>query len=75
MGNGNTLVLTNGSNIAGLTYGDYSFKPSNQSSITVGTSVTEKGWTPTFKAIGITTDPAKSGITLEKEPWLVFIAY
>ena len=25
--------------------------------------------------VGIATDPEKSGITLEKEPWIVFIAY
>lgn len=61
IGNGTSVTFTNGTSEAGLTYADYSMKPSNQTGANVGSTVTEKAWT-TLKAIGVTTDAEKSGL-------------
>ena len=79
MGNGITLGLTDGTNNFALrTQGSdlYSFdRATTGYGQNVGTVVTGGTAGTANKLIGITTDPEKSGITLEKEPWIVFIAY
>ena len=81
MGNGLNLGLTDGTTAIGI-----GFKTTDQA-IKGSTSFYGKtigAYAPlggvasaafSGYSYGITTDPEKSGITLEKEPWLVFIAY
>ena len=77
MGNGMTLGLTNGTVNGGLGGDDRSGTFAGYQGLygkPVGTAGVG-GDTAVTKGAGITTDPEKSGITLEKEPWIVFIAY
>lgn len=78
MGNGMALGLSDGTINGGLgrstaTVGHLdTFKDNYGATLPGGTS---SGVAALTKAVGLTTDPEKSGITLEKEPWIVFIAF
>ena len=80
MGNGYGLGLTNGTKGIGTfmatgTYGNYISASEASYGREVGNKNSNSGWATNNQTLGVTTDPAKSGIALEKEPWLVFIAY
>ena len=59
MGNGMTLGLTNGSDYAGL--GMHTLQTTNGYGKNVGASASQYGIS-TYKTIGVTPDPTKSGI-------------
>ena len=81
MGNGLTLGLTDGQNISGLKYygNNYCFAPTGADGVgkPIGTSNPAVASTlaPNI-IIGVTTDPAQSGIVLETDEMAkTFIAY
>lgn len=66
VGNGKSLGLTDGSQEVGLSQSSYSFRhmsaSTNGVNVAVGTSVNDDPFSQSEKAVGITTDPTKSGI-------------